>query len=132
MSHLGAPEFDGPVKRGGDEEMREVDGPSGAVAAQTECVSASVAVCVSLQYDTISFGAKSTWVSLDMPSLTAPQSWLPASLPTDLLEGDMGAGTRSESSWPPEEPPASPPRFDSPCRVQNELETEQQPRRKIR
>lgn len=34
MSHLGAPEFDGPVKRGGDEEMREVNRSSGTVTAQ--------------------------------------------------------------------------------------------------
>lgn len=34
MSHLSAPEFDGPVKRGRDEEVREIDRSSGAVAAQ--------------------------------------------------------------------------------------------------
>lgn len=28
------------------------------------------------------------------PAFPSPESWLPASLPTDLLEGDMGAGTR--------------------------------------
>lgn len=33
-SHFGAPEFDGPVKRGGDEEVGKVDGSSSAVAAQ--------------------------------------------------------------------------------------------------
>ncbi len=34
MSHLSAPEFDGPVKRGGDEEMREVNRSSSTVTAQ--------------------------------------------------------------------------------------------------
>lgn len=34
MSHLSAPEFDGPVKRGGDEEMREVNGSTSTVTAQ--------------------------------------------------------------------------------------------------
>lgn len=34
MCHLGAPEFHRPVKRGGDEEVGEVYGSSGAVAAQ--------------------------------------------------------------------------------------------------
>lgn len=34
MCHLSAPEFDSPVKRGGDEEMREVDRSSSAVTAQ--------------------------------------------------------------------------------------------------
>lgn len=33
-SHFRAPEFDSPIKRGGDEEVGEVDGPSSAVAAQ--------------------------------------------------------------------------------------------------
>ena len=28
------------------------------------------------------------------PALPSAESWLPASLPTDLLEGDMGAGTK--------------------------------------
>lgn len=32
--YLRAPKFDGPVKRGGDEEMREVDRPASAVTAQ--------------------------------------------------------------------------------------------------
>lgn len=34
LAHLGAPEFHRPVKGGGDEEVGEVHGPSGAVAAE--------------------------------------------------------------------------------------------------
>lgn len=34
MSHLSAPEFDSPVKRGGDKEMREVYRSSSTVTAQ--------------------------------------------------------------------------------------------------
>lgn len=33
-SHFSAPEFDSPIKRGGDEEVGEVYGSSSAVAAQ--------------------------------------------------------------------------------------------------
>lgn len=32
--YLRAPQFDGPVKRGGDEEVREVDRPASAVTAE--------------------------------------------------------------------------------------------------
>lgn len=34
MSHLSAPQFDSPVERGGDEEMREVYRSSSTVTAQ--------------------------------------------------------------------------------------------------